>query len=232
MSKSPVISLQDVAVSYRQKKLFGKARLNVLNDVSFDLFSGESLGVIGRNGAGKSTVLKLLAGVILPDKGSVINAGVKTALLALQAGFENELNGIDNIYLNGMLIGFSRQEVENRIAAIIDYSELGESIYRPVKTYSVGMRARLGFSIGYQLQADVLLIDEALGVGDAEFRQKSTRAMREKIKSEQTVVLVSHNANLIKNHCNRAVWIEDGRLKMIGNAGDVVSEYEQFISVS
>ncbi len=136
-----------------------------MHDVSFDLFAGDSLGIIGRNGAGKSTIMKLLAGVILPDQGSMLNTGVKTALLALQAGFENELNGIDNIYLNGILIGFSRKEVAQKLAAIIDYSELGEFIYRPVKTYSVGMRARLGFSIGYQLEADVLLIDEVLGVG-------------------------------------------------------------------
>jgi len=226
-----LISVQNVGVRFRvNKSLFSRKFFQAIKEVSFNLYKGESVGIIGRNGAGKSTILRLLGGIIRPNAGKIINYNVSTALLALQVGFDPELSGRVNILLSGMLLGFQKKNVEAQVEKIISFSELGDFIDQPVKSYSTGMRARLGFAIALELSPDVLLIDEVLGVGDVEFSKKSMRVMRKKLLSDQTIVIVSHNANTIKKFCDRAVWIEDGVSLMEGNAVDVVDAYEEFVT--
>lgn len=231
MSNSPLITVQNVGVRFRSRiSLFDACYVDALRDVSFSLNRGDSLGVIGRNGAGKTTLLRLLGKIMKPDRGQIINRNATTALLALQIGFDPELSGRINAVLSGMLLGFRKHEVERNIDKIIDFSELHDFIDYPVKTYSAGMRARLGFSVALELSPDVLLIDEVLGVGDVEFRKKSVSVMKEKLLSDQTIVLVSHDANTIRSLCNRAVWIEDGVSRMEGDSVQVVDAYERYMA--
>ena len=225
-----MITVQNVGVCFNTRKsLFRRDYIEALKDVSFDIKRGDSFGIIGRNGAGKTTLLRLLGGIILPDKGRIINQKATTVLLSLQVGFDPELSGRVNAILSGMLLGYRKYEVEENLNKIVDFSELGSFIDKPVKSYSAGMRARLGFSVALEMSPDVLLIDEVLGVGDAGFRKKSIAVMREKLKSDQTIVLVSHDANTVKDLCNRAVWIEDGVSLLEGNAVEVVESYESYL---
>ncbi|MCC6135389.1 MAG: ABC transporter ATP-binding protein [Gammaproteobacteria bacterium] len=228
MSKSLALSLRNVGAFYwRQAGYLRKERFWALNDISFDLHHGESLGVIGRNGAGKSTLLQVLAGILRPDRGELVNHGVQTALLSLQIGFVPYLSGRQNALLSGMLIGLNRREVIEKMGDIKAFSELGDFFDQPINTYSSGMKARLGFSVAFQLDPDVLLIDEVLGVGDSDFRRKSSAVMRDKIRSDKTIVLVSHSAETIRQLCDRAVWIEDGITRAYGDTSDVLSFYEE-----
>ncbi|MEA1052535.1 ABC transporter ATP-binding protein [Lamprobacter modestohalophilus] len=222
-----VVSLQNIGVAFnRQRRLFAKPHLLwVLKDVSFDLYRGETLGVIGRNAAGKSTLLRLLAGIIKQDRGQLINGGYSAALLSLQAGFVPYLTGRQNAILSGILLGLRRREVEERMPRIIAFSELGDFFDEPLGTYSTGMRARLGFSVAFQVDPDLLLIDETLGVGDEAFNRKSTRAMHDRIRSDRTVVLVSHSAGTIRSLCDRAIWIDQGVVRMQGDAREVSDAY-------
>lgn len=231
MNRVPVITVENVRVRFRYRRsLFRKAMVEALRDVSFNLYQGDSLGIIGRNGAGKSTLLSLLGGIILPDSGRVINNDVRTSLLAMQVGFDPELSGRANALLSGMLLGFRYEDVKANLDKIIAFSELGEFIDKPVKTYSVGMRGRLGFSVALEMEPDVILIDEVLGVGDINFREKSMNVMKEKLLSDQTIVLVSHSGQIVKNFCNRVVWIEDGISRMEGNSEEVVDAYESYMA--
>ncbi|MCP5419532.1 MAG: ABC transporter ATP-binding protein [Gammaproteobacteria bacterium] len=224
---SPILSLRNVGAFYwRRSGYLRKEHFWALKDVSFDLYQGESLGIIGRNGAGKSTLLKLLAGIISPDKGKLINYGFTTTLLSLQLGFLPNLSGRENAILSGMLLGMKRKEIEKRLSYIQEFSELDDFFDQPINTYSSGMRARLGFSVAFQLDPDVLLIDEILGVGDADFRKKSEAVMREKIRSDKTIVLVSHSAATVRQLCNRTVWIENGETKAEGETAEVLRSYE------
>lgn len=225
----PVISLQDVAVRYKRSgNLFQKKHYyNALKSVTLDIYPGETLGILGKNGAGKSTLLRLISGVIRPDRGEVINRGVSVSLLALQVGFDPVLNGRDNAILSGMFQGHSRREVEKRLDEIHEYSELGEFYFEPVRTYSAGMRARLGFSITTIISPDVLLIDEVLSVGDLHFKQKAERTMVEKIQSQQTIVLVSHSHHQIARLCDRAVLIDEGTSFASGEPHEVLRIYEE-----
>lgn len=226
-----VIVLDKVSVSYRQRQtLFRHSYFTALQDISFSVKKGETLGIIGRNGCGKSTLLKLLAGIYTPDNGTVQKADVKASLLTLSAGFDPNLNGIDNAVISGMMLGHTKKSVKQKLDEIIDYAELGNFIYEPVKTYSSGMKARLGFSVAVQMKADVLLIDEVLGVGDAQFKKKAEKTMLSKINSDQTVVVVSHSADQIARLCQRAIWLERGRVRMLGNCNEVASEYKEFIN--
>lgn len=228
--QEPVISLKNVGLSYRKGlSLFKREKYAALSAVSFDVHRGETLGLVGRNGAGKSTLLRLLAGLFKPDKGELINRGASVSLLSLNLGFDQQLNGFENAILSALLLGIPRKEAEKNLETIAEFSELGAFMHQPVKSYSSGMRTRLGFSIALHLQPDVLLIDEVLGVGDVEFRQKSGRALKHRIDSEQTVVLVSHQSSQIKNLCDRVVWIENGVTHKVGPAEEIMDEYETHI---
>ena len=211
MSQHPIISLRDVGVSYKRSgSLFRKTQyFEALRSINMDIYSGETLGILGRNGAGKSTLLKVISGIIRPDTGEVINYGVSVSLLALQAGFDPKLSGKDNAILSGMLQGYRHKDIQSKLDEIKSFSELDDFFYEPVRTYSNGMRARLGFSISMLTSPDVLLIDEALSVGDKEFKKKAEKVITEKVKSDQTVVIVSHIEQQISRLCSRVIRIEN-----------------------
>ena len=221
-----VISVRNVSVSYPVKQGFMKwSRYTPLKDISFDLHRGETLGIIGRNGAGKSTLLRMVAGIIGPDGGQIINHGARISLLSLGVGFVQHLTGRENAMLSGMLMGIRKREIAARMEAIIDFSGLGDFIDQPLRTYSAGMRARLGFSTAIQANPDVLLIDEVLGVGDEEFRTKSNIEMKRMINSEKAVVLVSHSPAVVRELCQRVAWVDDGSLRMISDTETVMKDY-------
>ena len=230
----PIISLQHVAVSYKRTgNVFRrKSYFDVLKSIDLDIFPGETLGILGRNGAGKSTLLRVISGVIRPDNGKIINYGASVSLLALQAGFDPNLTGRDNAILGGILQGYSHREVEARLDEIQEYSELGDFFYEPVRTYSTGMRARLGFSITTIISPDILLIDEVLGVGDKHFKEKAERTMVAKIQSQQTVVLVSHSHQQIARLCDRAVLIDEGVSYATGAPHEILNIYEKRLEVN
>ena len=225
----PIISLHEVSVRYKRSgNVFRrKSYFEALKSVTLDIYPGETLDILGRNGSGKSTLLRIISGVIRPDRGRLINRGVSVSLLALQAGFDPNLNGRDNAILNGMLQGLSRREVEAHLDEIQEYSELGDFFFEPARTYSTGMRARLGFSITTIISPDVLLVDEVLSVGDKHFKEKAERTMMQKIQSQQTVVLVSHSHHQIARLCDRAVLIDEGISFASGDPREVLSLYEE-----
>jgi lipopolysaccharide transport system ATP-binding protein len=225
----PIISLQNVAVSYKRSgNVFRqKSYYEALKSITLDIYPGETLGILGRNGSGKSTLLRIISGLIQPDQGKVINRGVSVSLLALQAGFDSNLNGSDNAILSGMLQGHSRQKVQARLDEIQEYSELGDFFFEPVRTYSTGMRTRLGFSITTIISPDVLLVDEVLSVGDQHFKEKAERTMVAKLQSQQTVVLVSHSHHQIARLCDRVVLIDEGISFATGEPREVLNLYEE-----
>ena len=228
MSGDTIIELKNVGVRYRRKAGFMRSNAFwALHDVSFDLKHGETLGVIGRNGAGKSTLLRLLAGILAPDTGTILHKTDKVSLLALQAGFIPALTGRENAVLSGILLGMDRAEVEARMDDMVRFAELEEFIDEPVRTYSSGMRARLGFTVAFQADPDVLLIDEVLGIGDASFKEKSSAAMREKIASDKTVVIVTHHPETILDLCDRVAWVSQGVTVEVGEPRAVVQHYQQ-----
>ncbi len=226
-----ILSLRNVGIYYKRKRgIFGKP-FWALKDVSFDLHQGETLGIIGRNGVGKSTLLRMMAGIIKPNTGTFVNNGYRASLLSLQLGFIPYLSGRENAILSGMLMGLRKKEIKAKIDAVLEFSELGEFFEEPIATYSSGMKARLGFSVAFQVDPDILLLDEILGVGDENFRKKSTKVMQEKIRSNKTIVFVSHQAAMIKQLCNRAVWIEEGVSRAEGTPSEVLAEYNKYLSV-
>ncbi len=228
------ITLDHVRCTYRIKKGFLRFEpYHALRDVSFTVVEGETLGIIGRNGAGKSTVLKLIAGILRPDAGRVIKRPeISVSLLSLQVGFDPELSGRENILLGGLCLGISKKRILECMDDIIAFSDLGAFIENPIKTYSSGMRARLGFSIGMELSPDVLLIDEVLGVGDYAFQKKASEALHAKIGSDKTVILVSHDLLQMKKICDRVVWIENGITQCIGNPAEIIAAYQNFLPLA
>ncbi len=230
--KQPVLSLRNAGSFYKRKRgVFGEP-FWAFKDISFDLYHGETLGIIGRNGVGKSTLLRMMAGITKPNKGTFVNYGYQVSLLSLQLGFIYYLTGRENALLSGMFMGLRKKEIKAKMDAILEFSELGDFIDQPIATYSSGMIARLGFSVAFQVDPDILLIDEVLGVGDAEFSQKSAQVMQEKIRSNKTIVFVSHNAALIQQLCNRVVWIEEGVNRVEGDPISVLKEYHQFLHLT
>jgi ABC-2 type transport system ATP-binding protein/lipopolysaccharide transport system ATP-binding protein len=197
-----------------------------LKDVSFDLERGGSLGIIGDNGAGKSTLCLLLSQIMAPTSGSVNVAGRVSALLTLGAGFQPDLTGLDNIFLNGIYLGFTRDEIQDKFGEIVGFSELGEFIDLPVRTYSSGMRARLAFSIAATIKPEILIIDELMGVGDRKFQQKSIVRMKELIQESKALVVVSHSMDTVRDLCSRTVWLDKGRIVAQGPTQEVVEQYE------
>ena len=195
-----------------------------LNNVSLEIKKGETVGIIGRNGSGKSTLLKVLTGVLTPTSGQVITCGRVLALLELGAGFNPELSGIENIYFNGILMGASRQEIDAKLNDILTFADIGDFVYQAVKSYSSGMYVRLAFAIIAHLDADILVIDEALAVGDAFFTQKCMRYLRNFMKTG-TVVFVSHDTNSVRSLCTRAIWLESGKIYDQGLPKEVCEHY-------
>lgn len=196
-----------------------------LDDVSFKVKKSDRLGVIGLNGAGKSTLLKIVARVMKPSSGTVKTTGRIAPLLELGAGFDRNYTGRENIFLNGAVLGFSREFLESKFDEILEFSELGRFIDVPVKNYSSGMRAKLGFSVATLVRPDILILDEVLSVGDAKFRKKSREKINELFEAGVTVVLVSHGISQIRKICNRAIWLEEGKLVMEGDVNEVCDAY-------
>lgn len=196
-----------------------------LRDLNFEVQKGDILGVLGKNGSGKSTLLKTIAGIYLPDEGEINVNGTVSSMLTLSSGFKEDLTGVENIFLIGVLTGFSEKQIKAKFSEIVEFSELEDFIYQPVKSYSSGMKARLGFSIATSLKKDIMLVDEILGVGDFKFREKSRKKMIELIKSDVTVILVSHDSETIREYSNKAIWIHEGELKATGNTDEVMKLY-------
>jgi len=208
----PLLSLKKISIHYKKNTPIFKKKeyFEALKSITLDIFPGETLGIIGRNGAGKSTLLRVISGIIKPNSGKIINDGASISLLSLQAGFDDNLCGRDNTVLTGMMHGFRRKEIEEQLEKIIHYSELEEFFHEPVRTYSAGMRARLAFSISTIFSPDILLIDEVLAVGDSRFRKKAELTMIQKIRSQQTIIMVTHSQQQILRLCDRAILIENG----------------------
>ena len=196
-----------------------------LNNISFSVNKGDVLGIIGPNGCGKSTLLRVIGGILKPDSGTVRINGSVSPLLGLGGGFNIELDGIDNIYLNGLLLGFKKVALDKELENIVNFAELGDFINQPVKTYSSGMKARLGFAIAAHLEPDILLIDEILGVGDIKFQKKSFAKIKEIIKGNATVILVSHNQSVLTELSNQVLWMDKGAVVDIGEPGKVLAGY-------
>lgn len=231
-SHKTLISLKNVGLKFNLKRPINGAKVFwALRDISLELHQGDTLGIIGANGAGKSTLMKLIAGIIEEDHGKVIRReNLKIILLAIGLGFESTLTGRENAILGGMLLGLHRRTIEKRLPRIIEFSELGDFMDQPIYTYSSGMMARLGFSVAMEVNPDVLLLDEIMGVGDLHFSEKSTKALKEKIYSNNmTAVVISHSPDTIRKMCTKAVWIHQGITQCRGNVEEVAQRYENYI---
>ena len=200
-----------------------------LNDISFNVKKGEILGIVGVNGSGKSTLLKIITDVLTPSSGSVTVNGRISALLELGAGFNPEYTGMENIYLNGTLLGYTKEEMEEKVPAIVGFAEIGDFIHQPVKSYSSGMFARLAFAVAINVNPDILIVDEALSVGDLNFQLKCMKKFDEFRNAGKTILFVSHDVNAIKRYCTRTIWIKQGLLVADGNTDDVTDRYLDFL---
>ncbi|MCC3865527.1 ABC transporter ATP-binding protein [Terrisporobacter petrolearius] len=236
------IEVNNLSITYKSMKAysvkknllrFKKAKVkefNAVKNVSFDLEEGKILGIIGKNGSGKSTMLKALAGIFSPDKGIINLHNKSVSLLSIGVGFNKSLTGRENILLSGMLLGFSEEEITNKMDEIIDFAELGKFIDMPVKTYSSGMFSKLAFSITAILETDIMLIDEVLSVGDQKFKKKSYAKMKSLISDrKRTVVIVSHNISTLNELCDTVMWMHDGVIKMMGEPKEVLDQYTEFM---
>lgn len=219
----------DKATTLKERILFRKRNSyetkEILSDISVVINKGETVALIGVNGSGKSTLLKLMTKIIYPNKGKIIINGKLTSLLELGAGFHPDFSGRENIYFNASIFGLTRIEIDKRIDKIIEFSELGSFIDNPVRTYSSGMYMRLAFSVAINVDADILLIDEILAVGDQHFQEKCYEKLKELKKEGKTIVIVTHDLNSVRNLCDRAIWINKGRVKMDDSAKKVVESY-------
>ena len=239
------IEVENLCVQYKslktysiRKNLFRGMRMRnraeiveAVKDVSFKVEKGEILGIVGKNGSGKSTMLRAIAGIFSPNSGTIDLHGNSVALLAIGVGFQRELSGRENIMLSGMLLGFSEAEIREKMDEIIEFSELGNAIDAPVRTYSSGMYSKLAFSITAILKADVILIDEVLSVGDIRFRRKSYRKMKELISDkDRTVIIVSHDLKSVADLCTKLLWIHEGKFVKYGDTKEVLAEYEKFMA--
>lgn len=241
----PVVELQDVTVSYRVprehirtlkefaiRRVQGRVQfedLLALDRVSLQVHKGEVFGLVGANGAGKTTLLRLVARVMRPTKGRVIVRGRVAPLLAMGAGFHPELTGRENVFLNGALLGYTRRQIEESMDWIVEFSELSAFIDAPLRTYSSGMMARLGFAVATAQMPDVLIVDEVLSVGDIAFQEKSAARIREFRESGATILLVSHSMAAVKKMCGRAAWLDHGRVVELGEAAQVVEKFEKYM---
>ncbi|MBE6145999.1 MAG: ABC transporter ATP-binding protein [Firmicutes bacterium] len=239
--KNIAITVKDLHITYRGlkktsiraswKNFGGKVELyHALKGVSFEVEEGKILGIIGKNGAGKSTMLRAIAGIFSPDKGKIDLHGRTISLLSIGVGFNKKLTGKENIYLSGMLLGFSEEEIAAKEKEIIKFADIGDFINKPVKTYSSGMYSKLAFAITAILETDITLIDEVLSVGDAQFKEKSYNKMKELISDDsRTVIIVSHSLGTIKELCDEVLWLNEGEVMMKGPASEVIPKYEDFM---
>jgi ABC-type polysaccharide/polyol phosphate transport system ATPase subunit len=239
--KEIAISVENLHIWYRTisklsiKQVFcpskksGRGWFEAVHGVSFTLEKGKILGIIGSNGSGKSTILRALAGIFSPDEGAIDLHKNSISLLSIGAGFQPKLTGMENIYLSGLLLGFSEKQIKEKEQEIIEFADIGRFINEPVETYSSGMHSKLAFAVATILETDIILIDEILSVGDVKFQEKSFNRMKELINREdRTVVIASHVLATIENLCDEVLWIDNGLIKMHGNTGDVVKAYKAF----
>ena len=221
-----LVQLKDVGLNFSTAPLKQGSSHQVLDSIDLEIHEGDKLGIVGGNGVGKSTLLRVIARIIAPSSGEVVwLPGISVSLLSLGLGFKNELSGRDNAYLAGLLQGLDRKDAKSRLAAIDDFCELGNYFDMPVKTYSAGMRARLGFATALMNRANVLLIDEVLAVGDARFREKAKSALEKQLADKSAVVLVSHAEAQIKNLCTSAVLLSEGGISFRGEPEDVLARH-------
>lgn len=211
----------------RIKKQITYEDFYALSNIDFEVYKGEVFGVIGLNGAGKSTLFKVIAGILKPTEGQVYRKGTIAPLIELGAGFNGELSGWENIYLNGLILGYSKKFIREKIDEIVEFAELGKFIHVPLKNYSSGMRARLGFSIATIVEPDLLIVDEVLSVGDIKFKEKSEHKIKSMINQGTTVLFVSHSLSQVQSLCNRVVWLEKGQIREIGATKEIIDRYKK-----
>lgn len=227
MANDKVMSLKEFLVAILKKRLTYE-EFQVLDDISFEVKKGEVVGIIGKNGAGKSTLLKIIAGVMKPTSGRVIANGNIVPMLELGSGFDPELNGRENIFLNGAILGYSQEFLQKKYDEILEFSELGQFIDMPIRNYSSGMMMRLAFSIATVVQPEILIVDEILAVGDEGFQNKSKARMMELMGGGTTVLFVSHSLQQIEEMCDRVIWLDNHKIKMIGETKEVCKAYEEY----
>ena len=225
VSTEKVDTLKESVIRTIRRKNPGKLKVHALRDISFKIYKGEKVGIIGYNGAGKSTLLSVITGIYPPDKGFVKTNGNISPMLSLGAGFDYNSSGRQNIFLNGAVLGYNRDFLESKVDEIIEFSELEKFIDIPIKNYSSGMLAKLGFSIATTVNPDILIIDEVLGVGDVNFFKKSRDKIKSLMDGGTTVLLVSHSIPQIRELCDKAIWIDNGSLKEIGEVNTVCDHY-------
>ena len=237
------LEVKDLYITYNSMKTYSvkknlfrgkksdKDKIEAVKGVSFSVEKGKILGIVGKNGSGKSTLLKSIAGIFVPDSGTVDLKGHSISLMSIGVGFNNELTGRENIALSGMLLGFKKDTIAKKTDEIIEFSELGKFIDYPVRTYSSGMHSKLAFAITAILETDIMLVDEVLSVGDAKFKKKSFEKMKELISdSERTVVIVSHVTETLEELCDNILWINAGEMVMYGPKEEVLPKYNEFMS--
>lgn len=226
LSAEKVDNLKEYVIKFLKRELLFQ-EFWALKNISFEVEKGDRVGIIGLNGAGKSTLLKIISGVMKPSQGTVEIKGRIVPLLELGAGFDNDYTGKENIFLNGAILGYSKEFLEEKYDEIVEFSEIKQFINVPIKNYSSGMRARLGFSIATMVEPDILVLDEVLSVGDSKFREKSENRIMSLFDKGITVLFVSHSIDQVKKLCNKAIWLEKGEIKMQGDVEEVCDAYEE-----
>jgi ABC-2 type transport system ATP-binding protein/lipopolysaccharide transport system ATP-binding protein len=227
LAKQRIPSIKEYAIHWIKGALVYE-QLWALRDVELEVQGAESVGIVGRNGAGKSTLLKVIAGVLKPTRGRATVRGRVAPILELGTGFDIELTGRENIYLNALLLGYTRRETGRQVDSIVEFSGLGDFVNAPIRNYSSGMLARLGFAIATAWVPEILILDEVLAVGDAAFTHRCEERIREFRQAGATILLVSHNAEAIRDNCRRCLWLEQGRVAGDGAASEVLARYESF----
>ena len=237
------ITINDLHVYYRDMNRFslkknglkgkGSGKIfKAVKGVTLEIPKGQILGITGKNGSGKSTLLRAISGIFSPDKGSINLHGNTISLLSIGVGFQKRLTGYENIYLSGLLLGFTKEQIASKLDEIIEFSELGDFIYKPVRSYSSGMHSKLAFSITAILETDIILIDEVLSVGDIHFKEKSYNKMKELISNkDRTVVIVSHSTKTLVELCDKVVWLHEGLIKDQGDPETIMAKYEEFMKL-
>lgn len=243
MDKEEVIKIQNISKIYKlYEKPIDRLKESVnifakkyhedfyaLKNISFNITKGETIGLIGKNGSGKSTLLKIITGVLTPTNGSIQINGKISALLELGAGFNMEFTGIENIFLNGTIMGFTKEEIDKKLDAILAFADIGDFVYQPVKMYSSGMFVRLAFAVQACIEPEILIVDEALAVGDAEFSFKCINHMKRLVEKGVTVIFVTHDVQTVRSFCQRVVWLDKGEVKLIGEPHSVTTEYVRYL---